>query len=299
MKIFVLCEDMGVYSGRIIGYQLQQRLKNNVTVQKGGPNEFTARINAGEKYDFILNMGRSENIINYSRPLNHFLTTKCMINRKSALLKMKIKKLSIPHMLSKPEVIADSDLPMIGRARYSKDKKDMWKCFSLSDVVTAHIEGATHFVERIENPREFKVHVVATTTNIQTIREEDYRVIKISERLHKSGTNIYKPCIKTEFTNWYFSAPKNPEEPLIKKVEALGRKALYELHLHWGAVTILVGKSVYGLEKAPQIIKIDTCPSLKEDQANTLSKYSYALCKMLGQKPQTLKISRPKNCGQL
>jgi len=276
MKVFVLCEDEGKYVGRIIAKQMQERLKDAVTVHRGSAAKLNRSLNKNIKYDYVFNMGAAERVVTYSRPLNNFHVVKHTLNRKIGLVKMRMRKLPIPVTMIKIENVTTRDLPMLGWS--STDKEGPWSCLDLSDVRRSETQGATHWVEFISKAREFKVHVVAPVTDVHTAKQKDFQVIKISECLDRGEDRT-----KT------FGEILDPKDPIVAKLQELGQRTVSELQLHWGAITILADEA-----SELSILKIDACPSLKEDQTNTLLRYSNALCKMLGEEPQPVLLSRPK-----
>jgi hypothetical protein len=277
VRLFVLCEGTGEYSGRIIGHQLQQRLQGVAIVDRGSAKKLTKNLNDDIAYDYILNMGVTERMTTYSRPLNAFNVVKHALNRKISRMKLRMKKLPIPVTMSKLENVTTRDLPMIGRSNFSSDEGDLWSCLDLSDVRSSEAQGATHWVEFISKAREFKVHVVAPDTMTYKSKPEEFQVIKVSELMDRGEGNSN-----------LFGDPLNHEEQIVVKAKVLAQLTVSELQMHWGAVTMLAD------EKGNlTILKVDPCPNLKEDASDTLKKYSYALCKMLGKESKPLILSRP------
>ena len=278
LKIFVLCEGEGKYVGRILGQQLQRRLKYTAVIDRGNSNKLKNKLHHGGKYDYILNMGAIERVPHYSRVLNNFHTIRYTQHRKICLMKLRSKQIPIPTLITKEEDITNTNLPMFGKSSHSSDPINLWACIDMVDVSRSGHEGATHWVEFISDARKFKVHGVARKVKPNYSEHSDnFNIIKISERISK-GNN----------TNRLYSDIVNKEDPIIHKLTDITQRTLSALNLHWGSVTVLADK-----EGKLKVTKVDACPSLKEDQANILYKYSYALCKMLGEDSQALSISRP------
>lgn len=277
MRVFILCADEGKYVGRIIGNQMQQRLKGVATIHRGGAAKLAINITKNITYDYVLNMGGVERVVAHSKPLNNFHTVKQTLNKKIGLVKMRLRKLPIPVTMTKIVNVTTKDLPMLGWSNTGKEGP--WSCLDLSDVRRSESEGATHWVEFIPLAREFKIHVVAPSTALYLAKQKDFCVLKISERLEmgEGRAKVFGDII-------------NPKDPIIVKLRELGQRTLSELQLHWGVVTILADEV-----GCLSILKVDACPNIKEDQTNTLMRYSNALCKMLGEKPQPLILSRPKS----
>ena len=289
IQLFVLCEGAGKYSGRILANHLRRRLSGVALVDRGTRRMLASNILKGRKYKYILNEGLVFGTMpGSSRVLNEVFVAKVTSHRRFFRMKMGLKKLPAPDYYHKPEKVQLSSLPVFGRSNMASDEKDLWPCFTMDEVKTATEEGATHFTERLSDCREFRVHVVAPQPNARLAKEDDYMVIKISERRSENEAAIeINPTNKSKSHHWTFGEVVNTDDDILDKLAAAGRKVMKEMSLHWGTVTFIVGK-----DGIPKVIKATPTIHLNEDRVNTMARFSNAICKMIGIDPRPLVFSR-------
>lgn len=291
--IYVLCEGEGKYSGRLLANHLRRRLSHKLQVDHGSRATLARNILKGRSYKYILNEGAVlGSLPGASRVLNEVFVCRTTHNRRFFRMKMGVKRKRLPQAApknyNKLEDVTKDSLPVFGRSNLSSDEKDLWPCFTMADVYQAGREGATHFVERVPDTREFHVHVVAPEPNVRLAKEEDFQVIKISERRSECAAAIeINPAIKSKSPHWTFGEVINTDNDILNKLAAAGRTIMKETLLHWGTVTFIVGK-----DGKPKVIKVNANIYMKEDRVNTMARFSNAICKMLGEEPKLLIRSR-------
>lgn len=282
-QIFVLCENEGKFSGRLLANHLRRRLAGRMVVDHGNTRKLATNILRGRRYEAILNEG----VVFGSLPgstkiLNEVFICRTTHNRRFFGMKMGLKKIPAPVYYNKKEHVTLDSLPVFGRSSFSSDDKDLWPCYTLEDVDWAAEEGATYFSERLSDCREFRVHVVAPSVHVRMAKEEDFQVIKISERRSENKAAIeLNPAIKSKDAHWFFGEVINTDDDIISKLKDAGRKVIREMMLHWGTVTFLVGD-----DGVPKVIKVDANIRITEDKVNTMARFSNAICKMLGEEPK-------------
>lgn len=112
-------------------------------------------------------------------------------------------------------------LPIVGRPDTHSKGRGFWLCRTETDVVramqgTRKKRGATHFMEYIEAPREYRVHIFKGKS------------IRLSEK--KFGVQG-----ETSHGNYVTIKPAHP----VKHVRAAAKKAVAAVGLDFGAVDIL------------------------------------------------------------
>jgi hypothetical protein len=294
MRIFVLCAGKGKYSGRILAHQLKVRLKGSVIVDFGSAEDlYDARCREEFVYSYVLNTGSVDKFIAGCRVLNEVPMTNMVRNRKIFLMKMRQRNVPVPEFKLRAASVNDSLLPMVGRVNFSEVKDDFWGCFTIGQIFAAEREGATHFVKRVPNSREFKVHVVAPRVDTHNSLPKEYQVVKLSERVTASKENQeINPANKKLWGGYYFGKMLHEDAPLEAALRVTAQHALKESMLHWGSVSLIVGN-----DGVPLVFKMNTHLDLKEDQTNTMVKMSNAICKMLGKNPKPLTRRRPGSYG--
>lgn len=293
MNIFVLCGGKGLYSGRVLARQLRARLAGNMGVDCGTAEDLARNKQNNTFYQYVLNTGETDKFNAGCWVLNHQEATMVAANRLKCRMKMKIRHLSAPNLTFKFTSVTTDMLPIIGRPSFSDGRPDFWVCHTLAQVRKADELGASHYVARIENSREFRVHVCAPAPDIHTSKVKDYRVLKISERTAVDAeVREINPADKSKWAGFYFGEPRNMDSTLESILTAAGQEVLKGMQLHWGSITFLVGP-----DGIPKVSKIDTHISMKEDQVNTMELFSNAICKMIGQVPKPLIRRRPLSCA--
>lgn len=280
MKIFVLYDKSGIHSGRTLGSKLASSLWRKATVHKGRPRRLELLLKRGNRYDYIVNVGWYKDfrtggatVLNAPRAIAH------SSNKKQARSKFKADGIPAPELWANPRSLKARDLPVIARTTHHAKGRGLWHCRTLADVSRAARQGATHFLKLIPNTREFRVHVMAPTPKVKGLDVEDYRVIKLSEKVPnpKASSN---GVVKNHDNGWVFSYPKDRRDPVLPKLREAAKKAIATFDLHWGAVDVMISKDT----GEPFVLEINSSPCLTDNQSNTLDKYVEALCQMVALK---------------
>jgi hypothetical protein len=289
-KIFVVCEEAGKYSGRLLANHLRRRLEGKIEVHRGDRKRLQRNLAKGNVYMFILNEGAIEgHCPGRARVFNEISMARICDHRKFFRMKMGLKKIPAPLYYNKPHDVTEADLPVFGRTTFPDGGKDLWPCYELADIKKAVEEGATHFTERLADCREFKVHVVCTKPNVRLAKNPDFSVIKISERRSESKqAQELNPALKSLNSAWVWGAVLDKRDSIIGSLELAAKLTMKEMGVHWGSVTLLVGK-----DGIPKVIKLDARINIQEDKVGTMARYSNAICKLIGEDPKPLVFKRP------
>lgn len=196
------------------------------------------------------------------------------VNKRVALETMAANNVPVPDMYIPlvsgrlqpyAEGQAEGIYPFIGRPDQHSKGRGFWMCRTPEDIRRAlqgtHLkQPATHFLEYIENAREFRVHVVRDGREGYT---DKYRTIKISEKINEVDiTNI--PRNHDNGTVFHYTSIGRGTRSSLRKV---ARQAVMALGLDFGAVDILLkDNKVYVLE-------VNTAPRLTDETSDTLNKY--------------------------
>lgn len=289
MKIYVLYDKSGIHSGRVLGQHLIRRLTGKASVSRGRPKHLEKLHRKGARFDYIVNVGWYKGFDPKGAVvLNVPESIRTSSNKRNARIRFKSKAISAPKLWLKKENIQQVDLPVIARKTHHSKGRGLWFCKTIGDLCKAADGGATHFLKYIPNVREFRVHVMAPKAELGKVTEEDYRVIKVSEKLPR-GKAKRTDIVKNHGNGWYFGYPDNKKDPALKKVRDVARKAIKAFGLHWGAVDVMISRDT----GSPYVLEINSTPCLTDDQANTLEKYSNAICVLLGLEPLPLKKRAP------
>ena len=278
MRIFVLYDKSGIHSGRLLGRHLSRNLAGKATVQRGRPERLQELVRAGTRFDYILNIG-------WYKPfdcggaliLNAPELISLSSNKRNARIKFKQLGIPAPQLWLTPKDIQPGFFPLVARTTHHTKGRGLWLCKNAPDAVMAAAAGATHFLKLIPNTREFRVHVMAPGTKLGGLKAEDYKILKLSEKVPNPNANPDE-VIKNHESGWFFGYPKDKKEAILQRVREVGKRTVKEFGLHWGAVDIMVSKDT----GEPYVLEINSTPCLTDDHANTLEKYSDAVCTMLG-----------------
>lgn len=290
MKLFVLYDKSGIHSGRMLGRHLIQKLHGKATVQRGRPKRLKELLARGNRYDYIINVGwyrsfDSGGAVILNPPESISLSS----NKRKARVRFKQRKVPAPNVWLNPDSVHERNLPVIGRTTHHSKGKGLWICNSLLQVRQAAQQGATHFLKLIPNTREFRVHVMAPRPNLGELKDNDFRVIKLSEKLPNPSAR-HNEIVKNHENGWIFGYPTNREDPVLPRLREVARQAILPFGLHWGAVDIMLSKDT----GEPFVLEINSTPCLTDDSANTLEKYANAICEMVGIVPRKVKRVRPR-----
>lgn len=149
--------------------------------------------------------------------------------------------------------------PWVGRPDKHSGGRGFWLCHDMDDVRRA-LKGtrlkakATHFMELIDEPREFRVHVVAD------------RVIKLSEK--------YGGMIKNHRQGAVFAYPEDCS--FKRDLRHLAKQAVDLFGLDFGAVDILEKDGSFF------VLEVNTAPCLTDDKSDTLSRYASSIIEEWG-----------------
>lgn len=284
MKLFVVCEDIGYYSGRIFAHQLGVRLAGKYEVDCGSVEDLDNKRANNVSYRYVLNMGATKRFSAGAQVLNDVTSTINTNDRRICRMKLKLKRLPAPTVVTQFKNVTPYMLPIIGRRSEIGNDVDFWSCYTMAQVNAANNEGATHFVQRINNNREFRVHVVSPDLNVFSTPAHTFRVLKVSERF-TTNTELARlnPENKKLNPHYFFGAPKDMGSRTVTLVTELGRRAVKEFNLHWGTASIVVGT-----EGVPLVTKVDSYINMREDQTNIIARFSNGVAKLFCENPKPL-----------
>lgn len=281
MNIFVLYDKSGLYSGRVLGTRLYDKLREKAQVSRGRPEQLARLQRQGTKVDYVVNVGTFRPI---SAPgavvLNNPDAIALSSNKRQARIKMRDAGVPAPQLWTAAGEVQATDLPVVGRTTHHTKGRGFWLCKTLREVKAAAAAGATHFLKFIPDTREFRVHVMAPA-NPPPTEPDDYCVIKLSEKTPAPGGATNK-IVKSHDNGWVFSYPEDHGSKLFSQVRTIAKQALAAFGLHWGAVDIVVPGQGAG---DPLVLEINSTPCLTDDQANTLQKYVEGILPLVQQAP--------------
>jgi len=175
-------------------------------------------------------------------------------NKRTALYRMAEHDVPTPTLYTSLEArrAVLEGVSVIGRTSYHTRGSGFWYCTTEQQVIDARSAGATHFMEFIEAPREFRVHIVKGNS------------IKISEK-HKT----YNPETG-EFEEGSWTYPERFKRKI--SLRTVAKSATDALELDFGAVDILYKK----IDGEPKffVLEVNCAPNLTESTNNdTLERY--------------------------
>lgn len=290
MIIFVIYGESGTVGGRILANQLKRRLNGQATVLHGTISQLDAIRRKGVlKLDVVLNTWSAKKFPIDGVVINDPAKTIVTRNRLAGRVRFRTNSISAPEFrVGQPETLKNF-LPAIGRTSLpQQNSRRFWQCFQVSQAVNAKRGGASHFVQRIDNSREFRVHVVADRVDINDSLAKNYKVVKISERRSIHNKKEYRPVDKKIWHSFEFCAPIEASPELLSDLRVLAKEVVFKLGLHFGSVSFLVGA-----DDKPLASKIDIHMNSTEDQSGTIALFSNAICKMLDKEPLPLVREEP------
>lgn len=164
--------------------------------------------------------------------------------------------------------------PLVGRPDHHSKGRGFWLCRTLQDVQralrgTSIKQAATHFLQYIDNAREFRVHVVRDGREGYTNK---YRTIKISEKIKDVNVEDVegrRPITGNHANGIVFNYTdvSNRDRKSLRKA---AREAVMVLNLDFGAVDILFK------DNKPYVLEVNTAPRLTDETSDTLDKYVQA-----------------------
>jgi hypothetical protein len=308
VKIFVLYDKSGIYSGRELGSSLQRKFGDKANVSRGRLSRLELLLKSGMKFDYIINVGwykefQTGGAVVINKP-------SCIAdssNKRKARKIFDAEGVPAPKLWLDPNNIPEEEFPVIARTTNHSKGSGFWLCktrqeakkstftgrkVSKKQIVTrkgnrvwrdreVEVSGSTHFMKFIPNTREFRVHLVANSADLNELEKDDYLVVKLSEKLAVEGANANE-VIKNHDNGWVFSYPKNRKDPILNSVRETGKLAISKLGLHWGAVDIMVSLDT----GETYVLEINSSPCLTDDNANTVDKYVSALGSIVGVLPK-------------
>lgn len=184
--------------------------------------------------------------------MNSSEAIKLASNKRKALWRMTDCGVNTPTLYTKAEAFdAVEDTPIIGRTSYHQEGSGFFFCETREQVRNAISNGATHFLEYIEDAREFRVHIVNGYS------------IKISEKHKRFDADA------DEFVEDSWTYPRKFKRKIsLRKV---AKEATDSLGLDFGAVDILYKK----IDGQPTffVLEVNTCPCLTDGNSDTLERY--------------------------
>ena len=175
-------------------------------------------------------------------------------NKRRALYRMSECGVPTPQLYTflEARTAVSGGVRVVGRTSYHTRGSGFWYCESDNDVILARHRGATHFMEFIEEPREFRVHIVHGQS------------IKISEKFKQYDTN------SGVFDEGSWKYPERFRRKIT--LRTIAKQAVEALELDFGAVDILYKK--IGGEPKFFVLEVNTAPNLTESINNdTLERY--------------------------
>lgn len=308
MKIYVLYDRSGIYSGRHLGEALQKGLGDKATVHRGRVSRLEGFLNSGVKYDYIINVGwYKEFETGGAIVINNPSAISSSSNKRRARRIFDKEGVPAPKLWLDPNSIPEDEFPVIARTTNHSKGSGFWMCRNRREATKStftgtkidkkkiltrkgnrvwrdrkvEVSGSTHFMKFIPNTREFRVHLVANSHNLDEVEKEGYFVVKLSEKVQSEGANPDE-VIKNHENGWVFSYPKDRKDPILPTVRETGKMAMSKLGLHWGAVDIMVSLDT----GEAYVLEINSSPCLTDDNANTIDKYVKALGSIIGAFPK-------------
>lgn len=164
-------------------------------------------------------------------------------NKRRALLKMAEAGVPTPKVYRHGAPIT---YPVVGRPDQHRAGQGFYLCHNNYDRIRASRQGATHFMEFIEDAREFRVHVAFEKS------------IKIAEKAGGDGH------IRNTQHGWYFEYPQDFNHK--QSLRRVAKEAVKSLGLDFGAVDVLYSNGNF------YVLEVNTAPSLTS-RSDTLDRY--------------------------
>jgi hypothetical protein len=292
-KVFVLYNNSGIHSGRALGNELANlsRGRNNLQIDKGRPDRLRQLIAAKEKFDVIVNVGCSEQVLDSKKTLiiNDPEAIARSVHKLRARKLFKEKNVPAPELWLSPEDITKEAFPVVARTSYHTKGRGFWFCKNKKDAVAAKEAGATHFLKFIQNTREFRIHVRAPQMSLTTVEADDYLTLKISEKLPSEEGGNQSQVVKNHDNGWVFSYPKDAKtNKHITTAKDVAKQTVKELGLHYGAVDILISRDTNRV----YVLEVNTSPCLTDETSDTLEKYSEGVLSLLNLVPQAAVVAK-------
>lgn len=196
-----------------------------------------------------INFGCSTLLKDYGDVINTPDSIKISVNKWEALKAM--EELGVPTpLVSEYEAIQylNSGIPVVGRKTFHSKGRGFWLLKYAHRLERAKGLGCTHFLKFIEEPREFRVHIV----NGQSI--------KVSEKIRPEG--VIKA---THDLGVIFQFPEDFAKR--KSLRTIAKQAIAALHLDFGAVDILFKDDRF------YVLEVNSAPSLTDENSDTLERY--------------------------
>ncbi len=279
--MYVLYKNTGVHSGRALRKMLADLYGDRV--RGGYPKRLASVLKAGEKPKLIINLGVTDDLPGYD---GEIINTQDMVraasNKKKARQIFSEQGVPAPELFLKPGEISKDDLPVVGRTSYHHKGQGFWFCKTLAQVKRASKEGATHFMEFVNNTREYRVHTFIKKKywDSKERKPENYVSIKISEKVWQGASepNVNEPQKNHEF-GWTFLGPQDRREEELDVVRYAAKQAIAALGLDFGAVDVM-----YRIRaKQPYVLEVNSTPSLSDEQASTCEVYAKRVLKTISQ----------------
>lgn len=177
-------------------------------------------------------------------------------NKRLAFERFKEAGVPIPEVYSPQQArVIAWEFPLIGRPDKHRAGKQFYFCRTTNGVIRATGKGATHFIEYIEDAREFRVHIV------------NRKSIKIAEKVGGGVRKNFKRGAE-------FVYPQDFHHK--KSLRKVARKAVMSLGLDFGAVDILYRDDRF------YVLEVNTAPSLTS-ASDSLERYVTAFKREYGQ----------------
>lgn len=172
-------------------------------------------------------------------------------NKRRALYAMQEAGVPVPKLYT----LDNSDInyanyPLVGRPDHHRKGRQFYLCHNSVQALAARNRGATHFMEYIDNAREFRVWIV------------NGKSIKISEKIGGGVTKNFDSGAR-----FYYPQDFNHK----KTLRQVARQAVQTLGLDFGAVDILWKDDRF------YVLEVNTAPCLTNQYSDTLERFAAAI----------------------
>jgi len=290
--IYVLYSSKTSPSGRALGTSLAENLPTDkgIAVEFGTERRLSLVVRKrGEVPNMIINFGGLNSSIKlYGVPahisagkpltvLNHPAKVLGSSNKRAFRIEMQKKGVPSPELwIGNPATIPTEKYPVIGRTTTHTKGHGLWFCNTRAEAQNAYASGATHFIKFIKNTQEFRVHVVASSVKKEK-DSTDYLSIKTSKKYKDNPTEKDK-VVKNYDNGWTFVSPKDVDRSILVKVRETAKKALSILDMDFGAVDVMYSND----DGNCYVLEVNSSPCLTDNTADTLSRYTVAMFRLLG-----------------